>query len=67
MKRVAIALLFSLVSCDFGDSPGYEYKTVAGNSPYSDWKDDRYQAMEAAQAEFRAFAKSECRRVISNG
>ncbi|MCI0653426.1 MAG: hypothetical protein L0Y38_05405 [Methylococcaceae bacterium] len=69
MKRISVIFLglLGLASCDFGGSPDYEYQTIVGNSPYSDWKNSRNQAMAAAQAEFGAFAKSECRRAISNG
>jgi hypothetical protein len=67
MQRIAVLLLFGLVSCDFGGAPDYEYRTITRNSPYSDWTKDRYQAMGAARAEFQTFMKDECRRAISNG
>ncbi|MGH8474441.1 MAG: hypothetical protein ACRERS_10405 [Methylococcales bacterium] len=69
MKKnvVSLLLLVSLMSCDFRDSPDYEYKTIVGDSPYSNWNENRDHAMRSAQVEFGAFAKSECRRLISNG
>ena len=69
MKKLIGALLFSigLASCDFSESPDYEHQTIVGTSPYSNWKANPEQAMELAEAELEAFAKSECRRAISNG
>ncbi len=69
MKRFGITLLLSasLVSCDFGGSPDYQYRTITGDSPYSDWKQSRSLAMELVQTEFEAFVKDECRRAIGNG
>jgi hypothetical protein len=60
-------LLLGPVSCDFSGAPDYDYKTIVGDSPYSDWRKDVRHAMKQARAEFGAFAKSECRRAISNG
>lgn len=69
MKKVVFVwvTLVSLVSCDVSDRPDYQYKTIVGDSSYSDWKDGRAEAIEAAHAEFEGYTKSICRRAISNG
>lgn len=69
IKRLGVIglTLASLASCDSGDPTDYEYRTIVVNSPYSGWKSSREPAVAAAQAEFSAFARSECRHTITNG
>jgi hypothetical protein len=69
LKHFAFTVLMaaSLMSCDFGRAPDYQYRTITGDTAYSDWKQSRGEAMELVQAEFDAFVKNECRRAIANG
>lgn len=69
MNKVVIVCLalFVIVSCDFNDPPDYEYKTIVGDSIYSDWKKERKEAIEAAYHEFERSKKNTCRQRISNG
>jgi hypothetical protein len=64
-RRLIGFCLLSLIACS--DETDYDYKLVKDDSIYSNLADNRQKAMAMAEKKLIPYAKSACRRLISNG
>lgn len=64
-RSIVFCLLSSLAACS--DEIDYDYKIVKDDSIYSNFADDPQKAMAMAEQKMIPYAKSACRRLISNG
>jgi len=69
MKKTLTAFCYLLVlnACDSNPPPDYEYRTITGESSYTNWYPDKTKAMEKVHSELSAYAKNACRRAIRTG
>ena len=69
MKKILTALYWVLVlnACDSNPPPDYEYRTITGESSYTNWYPGRIKAMAKVDFELSAYAKNACRRAIRTG